>query len=147
MSADADPLTDNPLTRDDLDLLRRPLYGFFSPAAAPAPPQPRPIWYEVTADRAIESFTLPDSVRVRRLRQDPRASLVVAAPVGERERWVSVSGSTTVHTDGAAELVTRLARRYWDLDDPVRVRDLDDLLAETWVRVVLRPEKVARYRM
>lgn len=142
MSVDPSPLTD-----DDLELLRRPLYGFFSAAAAPSPPQPRPVWYEVTPAGEIQLFTGPDAVKVRRLARDPRASLVVAAPAGERERWVSVTGRTTVAADGGPDLVTRLARRYWDLDDPVRARDLEDLLAESWVRIVLHPDRVARYRM
>lgn len=142
MSADA-----SPLTSDDLELLRRPLYGFFSAAAAPSPPQPRPVWYEVTPAGEIQLFTGPDAVKVRRLGRDPRASLVVTAPVGERERWVSVTGHTTVEADGGPDLVRRLSRRYWDLADPVRAKDLEDLLAETWVRIVIHPERVARYRM
>jgi hypothetical protein len=84
---------------------------------------------------------------VRRLRDDPRASIVVAAPVGERERWVSVAGRTTVETDGAHDLITRLAARYWDLDDPVRADDLAEILAAQWVRLVIHPETVGRYTM
>ena len=91
------------LTAEDLDFLRRPLHGFLTVAGGPQPPQPRPVWFEATAEGAVQLFTGPDSLKVRRLRRDPRASIVVAAPVGERERWVSVAGRTTVETDGAAE--------------------------------------------
>jgi len=38
--------------------------------------------------------------------------------VGERERWVSIAGSVTVELDGAHDLASRLAARYWDFDDP-----------------------------
>jgi hypothetical protein len=48
------------------------------------------------------------------LQSDPRASIVVAAPVGERERWLSVAGPTTIEPNGADDLVVRLATRYWD---------------------------------
>ena len=135
------------LTADDLEFLARPLHGFLTVAAAPQPAQPRPVWFEATADGTIQLFTGPDTVKVRRLRRDPRASIVVAAPATERERWVSVAGRTTVETDGAQELAARLAARYWDLDDPVRAKDLAEILAGQWVRFVIRPEKVSRYAM
>ncbi|PRC47053.1 pyridoxamine 5'-phosphate oxidase, partial [Mycobacterium sp. ITM-2017-0098] len=89
----------------------------------------------------------PDTLKVQRLRRDPRASLVVAAPVGERERWVSIAGPATVHADGAHDLVRRLAARYWDLDDTGRAGDLAEMVQGAWVRVVIHPEEVARYAM
>ena len=135
------------LTDADIEFLRRPLYGFVTVAAGALPPQPRPVWFEVVDDGAVQLFTAPDSLKVLRLQRDSRASLVVAAPVGERERWVSVAGPVTVETDDAHELAARLAARYWDLDDPVRAKDLAEILAGQWVRFVIRPEKVSRYAM
>ena len=134
------------LTAEDLEFLRRPLHGFLSVAAGPLPPQPRPVWFEATAEGTIQLFTGPDSLKVRRLRRDPRASIVVAAPVGERERWVSVAGRTTVEVDGAHDLRTRLAAPYWDPGDPTRAADLAEILAVDWVRVVIHPATVSRYR-
>jgi general stress protein 26 len=69
------------------------------------------VWFETTAAGTIQLFTGPNTLKVRRLRRDPRASIVVAAPAGERERWVSVTGSTTVEPDGAHDLAARLAAR------------------------------------
>jgi nitroimidazol reductase NimA-like FMN-containing flavoprotein (pyridoxamine 5'-phosphate oxidase superfamily) len=137
----------NLLTAQDLEFLQRPLYGFVSVAAGPVPPQPRPVWFEVTVDGTIQLFTGPDTLKVRRLRRDPRASIVVAAPVGERERWVSVAGRTSIEPDGAHDLCARLAARYWDLDDATRAKDLEDMLAEQWVRLVIHPQNVSRYMM
>lgn len=134
------------LTAQDLEFLGRPLHGFLSVAAGPLPPQPRPVWFEATADGTIQLFTDPDSLKVRRLRRDPRASIVVAAPVDERERWVSVAGTTTVEPDGAHDLAARLAARYWDLDDPTRADDLAEILAADQVRLVIHPETVSRYQ-
>ncbi|MER6524208.1 pyridoxamine 5'-phosphate oxidase family protein [Streptomyces sp. NPDC001508] len=133
------------LTAQDLEFLRRPLYGFLSVAAGPLPPQPRPVWFEATAEGTIQLFTAPDSVKVRRLRRDPRASLVVAAPVGERERWLSVAGRTTLDGDGAHDLCARLAARYWDLTDPVRADELAAILAADQVRLTIHPESISRY--
>ena len=133
------------LTAQDRDFLRRPLYGFLSVASGPEPPQPRPVWFEATAEGTIQLFTGPDTLKVRRLRRDPRASIVVAAPVGERERWVSVSGRTTIDSHGANDLVSRLFARYWNLEAPARANELAGMLATDWVRVVIHPETVSRY--
>ncbi|MFS0704385.1 pyridoxamine 5'-phosphate oxidase family protein [Cellulomonas sp. 179-A 9B4 NHS] len=135
---------DSTLTEADRELLRRPLHGFFTVASGPVPPQPRPVWFELADDGTLQLFTGPDALKVRHLRRDPRASMVVAAPVGEREHWVAVSGPVTIEPEGAHELAARLAARYWDLDDPVRARDLEGLLAEDYVRLVLHPEQVRR---
>ncbi|MFC9660278.1 pyridoxamine 5'-phosphate oxidase family protein [Nocardia sp. NPDC127606] len=135
------------LTAKDIEFLGRPLYGFLSVAGGPTPPQPRPVWFEVTPEGTIQLFTPPDSVKVSRLRSDPRASIVVTAPVGERERWVSVAGHTTMSPDGAHDLLSRLAARYWDLDDEGRADDLTTMLADDWLRVVIEPETVSRYTM
>ncbi|QHY97600.1 Pyridoxamine 5'-phosphate oxidase [Streptomyces sp. S4.7] len=140
MSTDA-----SSLTTEDLEFLQRPLHGLLSVAAGPIPAQPRPVWFEATADGTVQLFTGPDTVKVRRLRRDPRASIVVAAPVGERERWVSVAGGVTVEPDGAHDLASRLAARYWDLGDPTRAADLAGILAEDQVRLVIHPEKVNRF--
>jgi len=131
------------LTADDLDFLGRPLHGFLTVPGGEPPSQPRPVWFEATEEGTIQFFTEADSLKVRRLHRDPRASIVVAAPVGERERWVSVVGRATVVADGARELCTRLAARYWDLDD--RAADLDAMLAADQLRVVLHPETVRRF--
>jgi general stress protein 26 len=138
-------MSNGSLTADDLEFLQRPLHGFLTVAAGPVPPQPRPVWFEATADGTVQLFTAPDSIKVRHLRRDPRASIVVAAPVGERERWVSVAGRTTVEPDGAHDLCQRLAARYWDLDDPARAEDLAGILAGDWVRLVIHPDTVRRY--
>ncbi|MEV4124413.1 pyridoxamine 5'-phosphate oxidase family protein [Nocardia sp. NPDC049707] len=135
----------NALTTQDLEFLRRPLHGFLSVAGGPLPPQPRPVWFEATAEGTIQLFTEPDSLKVRRLRNDARASIVVAAPVGERERWLSVAGRTTVEPDGAHDLAARLATRYWDLDDPARAADLAGILAADYVRLVIHPQTVSRF--
>jgi general stress protein 26 len=139
-------ITADALTAEDLELLRRPLYAFLTVAVGPTPPQPRPVWFEATAERTIQLFTGPDTLKVRRLSRDPRASIVVAAPVGERERWVAVAGHATVHSDGAHDLVARLFARYWDdLDDPARADELAGMLAADWLRIVIHPETVRRF--
>lgn len=143
--SDMDTTTASLLTAEDLEFLGRPLHGFLTVAGSGEPPQPRPVWFEATAEGTVQLFTEPGSLKVRRLRRDPRASLVVAAPVGERERWVSVAGRVTLERDGAHELSSRLAARYWDLSDEMRARELAAILAAEQVRIVIHPEQVRRY--
>ncbi|WP_410669381.1 pyridoxamine 5'-phosphate oxidase family protein [Amycolatopsis sp. cmx-4-68] len=131
----------NALTPADLEFLQRPLHGFLTVAAG----EPRPVWFEATAEGTIQLFTERESPKVRRVRRDPRASLVVAAPVGERERWVSAAGRVSVEPDGARELASRLADRYWDLGDPARAADIEAILKTELVRLVIHPETVRRY--
>ncbi|MFD5249752.1 pyridoxamine 5'-phosphate oxidase family protein [Amycolatopsis sp. NPDC058340] len=131
------------LTPDDLEFLRRPLHGFLTVADGPV----RPVWFEATDDGTVQLFTPRESPKVRRLANDPRASIIVAAPVGERERWVSVSGRATVEPGGAHELAARLAERYWDLEDPAHAGELAGIQTLDLVRLVIRPEKVSRYSM
>ena len=133
------------LTADDLEFLGRPLHGFLTVAQGPQPPQPRPVWFEATAEGTIQLATEPESLKVRRLRRDARASIVIAAPAEEPARWLSVTGRTTVVPDEGHDLTARLAGRYWDLDDPAHADDLAGLLTTDQVRVVIHPEKVSRF--
>ncbi|WP_394620045.1 pyridoxamine 5'-phosphate oxidase family protein [Lentzea sp. JNUCC 0626] len=136
---------DSPLNSDDREFLGRPLYGILTTAEGPVPAQPRPVWFEVGEDGTVHLFTAPDAVKVRRLRSDPRASLVVIAPVGERERWLSITGRVTLGEDGASDLVARLFARYWGAEAPSRADELAGMLALEWVRIDLHPEKVRRF--
>src|SRR5690606_15214166 len=92
------PPPPRPLRRRATDapgFLRRPLQGLLSVPAGPGPPQPRPVWFEATDDGTIELFTDRNAPNVGALRRDPHASIVDPRPVGEREHWVSLAGTTT----------------------------------------------------
>ena len=131
---------------EDLDLLARPLYAFLTVAPrADRWPAPRPVWFEVTADGNLEMFSEPAGPKVGRLREQPRASVVVAAPTGEPEHWVSVEGTVTLHDDGGIELATRLAERYWGGIDAGMQKLLDEWRDNGLVRLVLTPSKVSRF--
>lgn len=131
---------------DDLALFARPLYAYLTVAPkGDRWPAPRPVWFEAAADGTLQMFSEPGSPKVARLRDTPRASVVVATPPGEPEHWVSAEGRVTLHDDGGPELTERLAKRYWPQSNP----DLPDLLAG-WrtngvIRLSLHPERVTRF--
>ena len=58
---------------------------------------------------------------------------------------MSVAGRVTFEPDGAEDLARRLAARYWDLTDPVRIADLDAMLAAGVLRFALHPEQTHRF--
>ena len=97
--------------------LARPRIGVLSTLAEDGAPLAIPIWFEWDGQRVL-MFTSETSPKMRRLRNDSRATLLVAAEVGEQEEWVAMDGQVAIHSDGAIELAARLAERYWDLNDP-----------------------------
>ncbi|MFI9593861.1 pyridoxamine 5'-phosphate oxidase family protein [Nonomuraea sp. NPDC052265] len=131
---------------EDLALLARPLHAFLTVAPrGDRWPAPRPVWFELADDGDLQMFSLPGAPKLDRLRERPRASVVVAAPPGEPEHWVAVEGSVTLHDEGGAELAARLAGRYWDMSDPGRRKLVDEWLGGGVVRIVVHPEVVNRY--
>lgn len=132
-------------TEADRAFLATPRMGFLSVPDGTGLPQPRPVWFEVTGDGVVQLFSESASPKIKRLRRDPRAALVVANAVDEPARWIAISGSASVEEDGVAELADRLARHYWDLDDPDRAAEYAELMQLEFVRVVIRPERISRY--
>lgn len=131
----------------DREFLSRPRLGFLTVPGrdGDAVPAARPVWFEVAQDGTFQIFSDASSLKVRRLRAHPRASLVAANEVGEPEYWVSVTGPVTVVPDGARELADRLARRYWDLSVPALAAARAGMLEDDLVRIIIHPESVRRY--
>jgi PPOX class probable F420-dependent enzyme len=100
-----------------------------------------PIWFEWDG-RAVRMFTSVSSAKVRRLERDPRASLLVANSIGEKEAWVAFDGQMKIERDGGYELAEKLAQRYWgDVSQPERKQTMDEWreLAGTWRVLELVP--------
>ncbi|MDP9793686.1 hypothetical protein J2S43_002198 [Catenuloplanes nepalensis] len=132
-------------TEQDLALLARPLYAMLTIAPrGDRWPSPRPVWFEAGDDGTLQMFSEPDG-KIERIREQPRASVVVAAPVGEPEHWVAVEGTITLHDDGAYELAARLGERFWATTGPEQRKLLEDWRNSGIVRLVLHPEKVNRF--
>lgn len=107
-------------------------------------PAPRPVWFELTEADEIQLFSFASTPRVARVRETPRASIVVTAPVGEPEQWVSIEGAVAVHDDGAFDLADRLARLYY-AGEPEKLAVLDEWRDADLVRLMITPERVQRY--
>jgi hypothetical protein len=135
------------LTDADRALLSRPLHAYVATVAKPDRlPAPRPVWFDLTPEGDIQIFSTPTTARVARLRAVPRATAVVATPIGEPEHWVAVEGDVTLHDDGAGELAAKLAHRYWGEElDAAHAAVVDEWLRSELVRIVIHPTAVKRF--
>ena len=78
-----------------------------------------PVWFEWDG-QVVRMFAATTSPKVKRLRRDPRASVLVTNHLDEGESWVAFDGKVTIEEGQGIELAERLAPRYWDLEDPER---------------------------
>jgi len=78
-----------------------------------------PVWFDWDG-KVVKMFAGDYTPKVRRLRRDPRASVLVTNRIDESERWVAFDGLVSISDTGGFELAERLAPRYWDLEDPAR---------------------------
>jgi general stress protein 26 len=95
-------------------------------------------------------FTSGLSPKVKRLKNDPRVSLVVINAVDEPETWVALDGEAQIHEDGdeALALAERMAPRYWDLSDEGRQQSLQlwRKAAAILRMIELKPKAIRTYR-
>ena len=132
------------LTDDDLRFLVAPRLGFLTIHDDGPPVPPVPVWFDAD-HQGVQLFSSSSARKVERSRLAGSASLVAANNPGEPEYWVAVSGPVTVAPSGAFELATRLAERYWDMDDPDHVAAVEGWREAAIVRLVVRAERVRRY--
>ncbi len=102
-----------------------------------------PVWFDWDGE-VVRMFAAGDSKKVDRLRDRPAASLVIHNTVDEPEAWIAWDGDVTIGGPGAGDLALRLARRYWDLDDPSRKATYDAWAEapDTFVLLVMTPSRV-----
>ena len=101
-----------------------------------------PVWFEWNGE-TVEMFAGVGTPKIKRLERDPNASVLVTNHLDEAEAWVAFDGIISVRP-GSAELVARLAKRYWDLNDPAYRKVLDDWLAapEAFCLMTLTPTRI-----
>ena len=106
------------------EFLTKARYGYLTTLASDGSPRSVPVWFDWDG-HAVRIFTGIDTPKAKRVRRDPRVTLLVSNDVSEHESWVSFDGPAQIRLDGAIELVEELAAKYWDLSDPNRKATLD----------------------
>jgi PPOX class probable F420-dependent enzyme len=112
------------MTPDELDtFLRETRIAKLAYLQASGAPTIVPVWFEWDGS-AARVFTSRNSPKMRRLTADSRVALSVEEPVGVPERWVTIEGLVSVSNDGVAELIGRLANRYYTPEKAAEVVDV-----------------------
>lgn len=127
------------MTPDELDtFLRETRIAKLAYLQASGAPTIVPVWFEWDGSVA-RVFTSRDSPKMRRLTTDPRVALSVEEPVGVPERWVTIEGLVSVSNEGVAELIGRLANRYYE---PEKAAEVVDVWPAGSVVLTITPERI-----
>ena len=96
------------------------------------------VWVDVDDD-GLSFNTAAGRAKPRNLERDPRISLLVVDPE-DTYKWVSISGTAELTTDGAEGQIDRLAKKYLGQDEyPWRKPE------EQRIKVRINPEHVDSY--
>lgn len=101
-------------------------------------PQMSPVWVKRDGDDVLFSTTMGRR-KEKNLRRDPRVTVVVMNPEQPYE-YAEIRGTAELTTDGGAELIDELSRKYTGKD----YADFNPASAQDAQRVVvrIRPQKV-----
>ena len=127
--------------------LAKTRYGHLTTLTSDGSPRTVPVWFDWDG-HAVRIFTGKNSPKVKRIRQDPRVTLVVSNELSEYEAWVSFDGTAKITVDDAiGEFLDKLASKYWDLSDPKRKAALDSWKANPAEFYVLElvPTRIRSY--
>jgi PPOX class probable F420-dependent enzyme len=115
--------------------LEKPFVGEVTTLRPDGSPHTTVVWVDVDSDAVIFN-TAVGRAKERYLRKDPRVSLIVVDPE-DMYRWVSVSGTAELTTEGADDEIDRLTKKYLGKDQyPWRKPE------EQRISVRIRPDRV-----
>jgi PPOX class probable F420-dependent enzyme len=118
--------------------LEQPFVGEVTTLRPDGSPHTTVVWVDTDTD-VVMFNTAVGRAKERHLRSDPRASLIVVDPQNAY-RWLSISGSAELTTDGADDQIDKLAKKYLG-EDKYPWRNP----AEQRISVRIRPERVDSY--
>ncbi|GAA1286828.1 PPOX class F420-dependent enzyme [Planotetraspora silvatica] len=99
------------LSEELLELLRRPSLCYLATSMADGSPQLTQTWVDTDGEHVLIN-SVQTHVKTRNIERDPRVALTVSDP-GDPTRYVQVRGRVLeVTTDGAAEHIDALAKKY-----------------------------------
>jgi len=124
------------------EFLSKPRYAILTTLRRDGSPVSLPVWIEWDGD-TVRMFAHQDSAKLKRLRNDPRATVLVVNHPDEQEYWVAFDGPVTVHETGGLELAERLFDRYYPQGDPRReVLSRWQAIESEWRLLELKPDAI-----
>ena len=96
-------------------LAENPFVGVLTTLRADGSPHSTVVWVDVE-DGVVSFNTEEGRAKVRHVDDDPRVSLLVLDP-SDPYKWVSITGTTDVTTEGARKQIDTLAKKYLGQDE------------------------------
>jgi PPOX class probable F420-dependent enzyme len=126
------------LTQRQREFLEQPFAGALTTLRDDGSPHTTLVWVDV--DETGPGFnTAEGRAKPRHLERDPRLSLLVVDPQ-DQYRWLAISGTAELTTEGADAQIDKLAKKYLGEDEyPWRKPE------ETRLSVRIRPEHIDSY--
>jgi PPOX class probable F420-dependent enzyme len=126
------------LTQRQREFLEQAFAGALTTLRDDGSPHTTLVWVDV--DESGPGFnTAEGRAKPRHLERDPRLSLLVVDPQ-DQYRWLSISGTAELTTEGADAQIDKLAKKYLGQDEyPWRKPE------ETRLSVRIRPEHIDSY--
>lgn len=123
------------LSEQQREFLDQPFVGVATTLRQDGSPHATVVWVDTEGEEVVFN-TAVGRAKERHIRKDPRVSMTVVDPENTY-KWVSVSGSAELTTDGADPHIDKLARKYLGQDEyPWHTPD------EQRIKVRIRPDKV-----
>jgi PPOX class probable F420-dependent enzyme len=117
--------------------LDQPFVGTVTTLRTDGSPHSTIVWVDADTDE-VSFNTATGRAKEKHLRNDPRVSVLVVDPENTY-KWVAVSGTAEITTEGADEQIDRLAKKYLGKDEyPWRNPE------EERIKVRIRPEHVEK---
>ena len=83
--------------------LAKTRYGYLTTLRRDGSPISVPVWFEWDG-AVVRIFTGKASTKVKRIRHDPRVTLLATNQLDEKEAWVAFDGRATIEPEGGFEL-------------------------------------------
>ena len=126
------------LNQKQREFLEQPFAASVTTLRSDGSPHTTVVWVDVD-DQVVMFNTAVGRAKERHLRENPSVSLNVLDPQ-DQYRWLSVSGSAELTTDGADPQIDKLAKKYLGQDEyPWRNPE------EQRITVRIQPEHIDAY--
>jgi PPOX class probable F420-dependent enzyme len=123
------------LDQKQKEFLRQPYVGIVTTLRKDGSPHATVVWVDLE-DGSVSFNTAVGRAKERHLRENPNLALIVVDPQ-DPYKWVSITGTAELTTEGADPQIDRLAKKYLGKDEyPWRNP------AEQRISVKITPEKV-----
>ena len=117
-------------------------YGILTTLRANGAPVSLPVWYEWDGS-ILRMFCHEASAKLKRLKHDARATVLVVNNPNEAENWVAFDGRITVRDEGGLELAERVFDLYYPPGDERRsALDSWSAMKGQWRLLELTPDAI-----